>query len=116
MPSTSAPRCGVRGRMPMLALPMGVLLESVGRFNQKSLDPRHGAREPGDDEEMAAVEDLELRVRYAARQDSCIDEGNDRIVVAGHDECRLLERVQPVDARPAREGIQLIEIADERRR
>ena len=54
----------------------------------------------------------EPRVRDHPRQNPAVDQRDDRVVVAHHDQRRLLERVQPEDAGPPGEREKLIKIAE----
>ena len=62
---------------------------------QKPFERSDAAFQPRQQEQMAAVEYLELRVRDQARQQPRVHERHDRIVVARHDERRLRDSMQP---------------------
>jgi len=66
-------------------------------------------------EQVAAGDDVQRRVRYAARQDPAVDERHDRVVVPGENQRGLGELPQPRHAGPAADRIHLAQVPAQRR-
>ena len=60
---------------------------------------------------MAIVDNVQLRFGNPRGEDLGVDQRDDRVVVAVHDQCRLAQRLQPREAGPAPCGKQLIQVA-----
>ena len=78
--------------------------------NEVGDEVRHLRRQLQQRQVTAASDDDETRVRYQPGQDVSVRHGNQRVVVAGEDESRLLEAAQPRQSRPALHGPELTSV------
>ncbi len=60
------------------------------------------------------MKDVQLRMRDQPVHQAGVDQRDDRVVVARHDECRLAQQRQERHARPAGPGGELVEVATRR--
>jgi len=78
---------------------------------QEFRDNLRGFAGAGDEKEMPVIEGDEARAGNKRRQDAAVGDRHDRIVRAGQDQRRLLQKAQPGQAAPAKGGDQLQVIA-----
>src|SRR5689334_2194819 len=69
-----------------------------------------------DEKQMPVLDDMQRRAPDAARKDLRVDERNDGIVVAVHDERRLAQGAEPEQAAPSARREQLIHVSASARR
>lgn len=79
-------------------------------------DDRRDSFGPGNQEQMPVVDDVQLGVGNSPRQHAHVDQRDQRVVVAGQHQGRLVDLVQPVDAGPAEASEQLPVVAQLARR
>ena len=85
-------------------------------FLQKFHDDRCHGLGPRNQEQMAVIDDMQLRIGNAPRQHAHVDQGDQRVVVTGQDQGRLVDLVQPMDAGPAKSREELPVITELARR
>ena len=59
---------------------------------------------PGNQEQMAVINNVQLGIGNPPGEQAHVDQRDQWIVVAGQDQGRLIDLVQPVDAGPAEAG------------
>src|SRR3954449_2946649 len=78
---------------------------------EEAFDDGHELVALGQHGQVAAVVDVQLGAGDQSRHEVCVDDRDDRVVVAGQDQRGLSKEWQRGEARPAEAGRELVEVA-----
>ncbi|MNL26651.1 hypothetical protein D3C87_1481880 [compost metagenome] len=76
-------------------------------LREEGRDDRCNGLRPGHQEQMAIADHMQLRIGNAPGQQAHVGQRNDRVVIAGQNQGRLMDPVQPVNTGPAQARQQL---------